>query len=214
MFLERLFPLRALVLLAPLGLGCQDYPAKVAPTPDAIVDGTPEGALPSLTSRLKARSGAVLANDLAQALELPRETVCNELGRYDCATEVHRIALGGVEPYVLGIQNPLSIAPITAPIAVDRMALSACTERARLDFEEMGQGLLSPLVVAGGPSKAAREEVARALFQKLLRRDATADEIAETTAFYDELAGGENADRDYAILSCFAVATHVEAIFY
>lgn len=219
MSLERLVPLGFAALVASL-LGCPDYPEKVPPTADTVSDTSPDVPLPvgpiaSLTPRLKARSGAVYANDLARALELPRESLCKEFGRYDCADEVHRIALGGVEPYVLGIQNPLPIAPITAPIAVDRIALSACLERARVDFEEMGQGVLAPLAaVSGAPSKDALAEVVRALFRHVLRRDASADEVSEAVAFYDELAGGAAPTRDFAVLACFAVATHVEAIFY
>lgn len=222
MFLERLLLLGAVALATP-SLGCQDYPDKVAPTADAKTDTTdinpdvplPEGPLPSLSSRLKARTGTVYANDLAVALELPRESVCKELGRYDCAETVHKIALGGVEPYVLGLQNPLPIAPITAPIAIDRIALNACVERARLDFEEMGQGVFAPLaVVDGPPSVAVREEVVGGLYRKLLKREANAEELSLAVAFYDELADGTAPTRDFAVLSCFAVATHVEAVFY
>lgn len=43
----------------------------------------------SRQARVKYKSGARYANDLAAALDLPREAVCRELGRYDCVDEVH-----------------------------------------------------------------------------------------------------------------------------
>ena len=200
-----------------------DVAADVDAEDDVAADGdttaeeilVPEGPIASLTPRLRLRTGAVLADDLAAALELPRESVCRELGRYDCATEVHAIALGGVEPYELNLHNPLPIAPVTAPIAVDRIALGA--RRERVDFEAMGQGLFAPLAVLdGAPTQATLDDIGRALFRRILRRDATADELAETSAVYAELAaeGGDATTRDFAILACFAVATHVEAILY
>jgi hypothetical protein len=88
----------------------------------------------SRQARVKYKSGARYANDLAAALDLPREAVCRELGRYDCVDEVHRIVLGGVEPYTLGVREPLPSIAVTAPIAQDRVALAACTARIERDL--------------------------------------------------------------------------------
>lgn len=184
-----------------------------------VGEGEPDAPSPlvSLAPRLKARSGKVMSADLAQALDLPREAVCRELGLYDCAETVHRIALGGVEPYELAIRAPLPVAPVTAPIAMDRLALHACGERARRDFEEKGEGVFAPLLEATPPSRATLEAVAAALVERILRREATAEEISEIANLYGELEAANESEslaRDWAVSACFALATHVEAIFY
>jgi hypothetical protein len=169
-----------------------------------------------MVARLRAKPGSVYARDLATALDLPRENVCRELGLYDCADEVHRIALGGVEPYVQAMFNPLPTSPITAPIATDRVALSACGARARLDLDTSGAGLFAPLRGAARPSDSTLDQVTQGLYRGLLLRNPTPDESAVARDFYDEAVAesGDGATRTWAVMTCFAVATHVEALFY
>jgi hypothetical protein len=172
----------------------------------------------SRQARVKYKSGARYANDLAAALELERDAVCRELGRYDCVDEVHRIVLGGVEPYTLGVREPLPSIAVTAPIAQDRVALAACTTRIERDLAASEPVLLTAVDV-DAPTPGELEAIARRLYDRILSREATPDEVSALAQFHatvtDELGESRaSATRDWAILSCFMVATTLESIFY
>jgi len=172
----------------------------------------------SRLARVKYKSGARYANDLAAALDLPRDAVCRELGRYDCVDEVHRIVLGGVEPYTLGVREPLPSIAVTAPIAQDRVALAACTERVERDLAASEPVFLTTLDV-GAPTPEQLEATARRIYDRILGREATPDEISALAEFHSTVTGepgesGATATRDWAVLSCFMVATTLESIFF
>jgi hypothetical protein len=172
----------------------------------------------SRQARVKYKSGARYANDLAAALDLRRDALCRELGRYDCVDEVHRIVLGGVEPYTLGVREPLPSIAVTAPIAQDRVALAACTERIERDLAASEPVFLTTADV-DAPTPGQLEAMAKRFYDRILRRDATPDEVSALAQFHSTVTGepGQSratATRDWAILSCFMVATTLESIFY
>jgi hypothetical protein len=172
----------------------------------------------SRQARVKYKSGARYANDLAAALDLQRDAVCRELGRYDCVDEVHRIVLGGVEPYTLGVREPLPSLGVTAPIAQDRVALAACTERIERDLAASEPVFLTAVDV-DAPTPGQLEATAGRFYDRILRRAATPDEVSALAQFHSTVTDepGESratATRDWAILSCFMVATTLESIFY
>jgi hypothetical protein len=172
----------------------------------------------SRQARVKYKSGARYANDLAAALDLQRDAVCRELGRYDCVDEVHRIVLGGVEPYTLGVREPLPSLGVTAPIAQDRVALAACTERIERDLAASEPVFLTA-VDADAPTPGQLEATAGRFYDRILRRAATPDEVSALVQFHSTVTdgpgeSGATATYDWAILSCFMVATTLESIFY
>jgi hypothetical protein len=184
---------------------------QVAPVPT-------EHVVASRQARVKYKSGARYANDLAAALDLQRDAVCRELGRYDCVDEVHRIVLGGVEPYTLGVREPLPSMAVTAPIAQDRVALAACTERIERDLAASEPVFLTTVDV-DAPTPEQLEATARRFYDRILRREATPDEVSALAQFHSTVTDepGESratATYDWAILSCFMVATTLESIFY
>jgi hypothetical protein len=137
--------------------------------------------------------------------------MCRELGTLDCF-EVHRIALGGVEPYRKGIQEPLPVAPVTAALAAERIALRAC--EARVAAELSGDVRLMAPVLAQD-ERAAREQVAGAFVERLLRRSATDVETSVLADLWDEVASASaDPTRDGPVLTCFTVATSLEHLFY
>lgn len=188
-----------------------DSPAPGTPVPDASEQPA------SGKARVKGKAPALLANDLAQALDIPRSELCTELSTYDCF-QAHQIVLGGVEPYRLRIDEPLAGAAVASPLAADRIALSACGERAARDFAAANAAVLFAEVAGTGtaPDPSARRAVARRLYERLLARPGAAAEIDALVAFYDELAGSTNpeASQTWAQLSCYAVATSTEFLFY
>ena len=187
--------------------------AALAPLFFALGCGGDEHTSVSAKARVNAKSGAVWGRDLANGLGLQEWELCSELGAYDCISEAHRITLGGVEPTVLGIDEPLPNASVSAPIAVDRVATSACG--LRYDRDKSGD---TPVIfgpVLKKDSGRAREEVADALIRRLLARESTKAELESLVALYDTLAPiSKDLPRDGAVGMCVIVATSTEALFY
>lgn len=164
----------------------------------------------STKARVRAKTGAVWGQDLALGLGLQPWELCAELGAYDCLGEAHLIALGGVEPTVLGIDEPLPDASASAPIAYDRTAISACAQR--YDRDKAGPEVL---FTPGKTGPAARREVARSLVRRLLGREPGDAEVAALVDLHDTLAPiSTDLDRDWAVGACVMVATSTEALFY
>lgn len=201
-------------------------PAPPPPTtnpPPPTTNPPPTGAVvvPSNNARLKLKSGQLYVAALAGGLELDRAEVCNELGLYDCVEDVHNIALGGIEPYRTGILEPLGETTVTTPIAADRVALAACTTRAEEDFADLANArIFAALVVKDGALEdveaASVEATVQRLYQRLVQRDASAEEVEALRGLYREMAATPSADlaESWAAVSCYAVASTMEALFY
>ncbi len=166
----------------------------------------------SQKSRVKAKSGAVWGRDLANALGLQEWKLCSELGSYDCIAEAHRITLGGVEPTVLGIDQPLPNASASAPIAVDRVAISACSQR--FDLDQAGSPVLfGPVIQKDSP--AARTEVSENLIRRILARNPDKAEVDGLVELHQTLQPlSKNLVRDWSVGACVVVATSTESLFY
>jgi len=219
-----------LVLWMPVLLGCEttsdapsvaDMGSSVTET-DAMsaVDAEIFQLVPSSRPRLKFKGAERYGNDLIDSLFLSEETLCNELGKYPCL-DVHKIVLGGVEPYRAGINKPLERASATAPIAVDRVALSACVTRAEQDFTEGSDALFFDAFpeALGAPSPTWLSDVVHRLYRRILRRSPDQSELDTLVAFHSEVVSeypgdGREALKQWQVLSCFMLATSLEALFY
>jgi len=168
----------------------------------------------SQKARVLPKTGAVWGRDLALGLSLGDHELCRELDTLDCLNEAHRITLGGVEPARLGIDEPLDTTSVSAPIAADRVALSACSLR----YERDASGVpvvFGPVLDAPTSSARSRAQVSEQLVERLLARAPNRDELAALEALYTELAGiSDDRERDWAIGACMVVATSTEALFY
>lgn len=167
----------------------------------------------SIKGQVRFKGARRIANDLVDALELPREALCNELGLYDCVSEVHLVNLGGMEPYKLLIRKPLEVAPATAPMSMDRVALAACTERWRRDQADLSSGVLAQ-ELPDAPDAAWLEARGREMIERLLRREVEGPELEALVTLHPALAAEGGTTGDWLVLSCFTVATSVEALFY
>lgn len=81
-----------------LAAGCSTLPSAGSASEPAQVA--------SIDPKVKFKDGDRYLGDLARALNMPRETVCKELGRYDCFSDAFRIVLGGVEAPNLTVHTP------------------------------------------------------------------------------------------------------------
>jgi hypothetical protein len=208
-------------LLATITAACTSVPEPVpvrfaadAPAPVASVD-----------PRVKFKDGERYLRDLSANLDIPREEICKELSRYDCMTDAFRIVLGGVEAPNLLVNEPIEDAALTSPIAVDRLALHVCTNRVRMDKEKPADAILFKAGAFGregrakGPEIAWLNSTADAIYGSVLLRTPSEQEVQNLAAYYAQVADGRAANSpevaaDWVTLSCFAVASSLEAVFY
>lgn len=187
---------------------------------DIAAEGEGEGELPpppfaiSTKNRLAWKRQRALETDLMAGLALEKQEVCNELGLYSCVDFVHLVPLGGNEPFAKSQYEPLPTPTVTTPIAVDRVALSACT--ARVDHDIAGAPVVFGAIdfSAASVDEAAADATVENLGRRLLARELTPGEVDEFRDLTVDDDGAAVAPRDYAILSCFAVATLSENLFY
>ena len=166
----------------------------------------------SAKARVMSKTGAVWGRDLANGLGLQTWELCNELGSYDCIEDAHRVTLGGVEPTALGIDDPLPNASVSAPIAVDRVAVSACAERYTRD--QAGTPVIFGAVL-DKDNKRHRKDVGTLLVQRLLGREPNDAELDAIEGLHDTLEPiSTDLTRDWSIGACVMVATSTEALFY
>jgi len=186
-----------------------------------------EAAAPvaSADPRVKFKDGERYLRDLSAGLNIPREEICKELSRYDCMTDAFRIVLGGVEAPNLTVHQPIETAALTSPIAVDRLALHVCTSRVRRDKEKPADAVLFKAGAFGkngaakAPERTWLNSTADAIYGSILLRSPSEREIQNLTTYYAQVADGRPANStevaaDWVTLSCFAVASSLEAVFY
>ncbi len=184
---------------------------------DTTTTGTAPGMARSDKAQVRFKRDVRLRNDFAQALGLDGDALCVELGQYDCVGEVHGVALGGLRPYDLGINEHPRETGVTAPLVVERIALSGCAERVKRDFD--GERLIYDVPLSGDALADPRGTEAAAsittLYRRALARDPRSSELAHHLSFYDAVASESDAPaRDWAVLTCFAVLTSSESLFY
>ena len=162
-----------------------------------------------------------LTADMAKSLGIPFASVCNELGLYPCTTTVHHLSLGGVDAYNIGVYEPLAFTGLTSPIVVDRVALSACTQRVTADLATPSTALIFKAITldATGKLNVDSAEVKTALdllYKQVVLRPVTDAEVGHLKKLYADIVATNKPQpgKMWMTLSCFAVLTSVESVFY
>ena len=164
-----------------------------------------------------------MKGDIARTLDIPADEVCKELGLFDCISFVHPISLGGVEAYVSNLYEPAEQTSISAPMIVERVALSSCAFRFQRDREADQPHLFLPLALTEDAQRVAEiesSEAVRALermYQVILKRNPTSEELSSLKALYRAIEEHDDAVepyREWSVLACFSLMTSVEVLFY
>lgn len=200
-------------LLSTALVGCADTPKESpAPAPTNC-----EASSAPATVQWK-RTGAVLS-DLGQALALNPTEVCQELGVISCEV-VHRVSLGGNDPFDRALYKPFSEPLGTTPLAAERVVMQACVKRVELDKASASPAVwknldLKSTDISGnlGPESGFYKDTVD-LGRRLLARDLSADEIAELSVLAKDDAGAPVPSADVAKLVCFALGTSKEFLFF
>jgi hypothetical protein len=213
--------LLGLAALAALAAACTSTPQAASPQ----LSATSPSPVASSDPRVKFKDGERYLRDLSANLQMSRESICKELSQYDCMTDAFRIVLGGVEAPNLLVNEPIENAALTSPIAVDRVALQVCANRVHMDREKPTAAVLFKTGAFGrdgrakAPDKAWLHDTADTIYGAILLRSPSEGEIRALTDFYSTARHGRPANSvdaaaDWVTLSCFAVASSLEAVFY
>lgn len=176
----------------------------------------------SSRSDLRFKPQDIMESEIADVLALPATDLCQEPGGASCTRQVHLIALAGVDPYNGGPGMAIEESMVTTPIAWERVILSACAKRAEIDTASPASGKVFvnlPIDSKGNLSNVNAQEVASSidnLYRRAVKRAASPTEIGAVKAFYEDVrkAKSEDSAREWARLSCYAVLTSLEFVFY
>jgi hypothetical protein len=154
--------------------------------------------------------------DLMQALELEADEVCLEVGTAPCVDQVHLVALGGHDPFDLGLYESLDAPLTTTPIALDRVVLSACVKRVELDRD--GEGVVFGALDLEAPTPAADDAALSTtttnLYRRFLARDPLEPELAIIAKLGLDDEGQPVVGHEFASLACYAIGTTSEFLFF
>lgn len=159
--------------------------------------------------------------ELSRILELSPTELCNELGLYDCFA-VHQVALGGTDPFGVALYSPTETSTATTPLAIERVVLAGCLERAVRDLSAPASAVIFKdlNVDAQGKLNVESDAVARAidaLYTRSMQRHAKENEVEHLRGLYRGIEASPDAVKpaqEWAALGCFAVLTTLETLFY
>ncbi|HWB75209.1 MAG TPA: hypothetical protein VG755_09640 [Nannocystaceae bacterium] len=176
-----------------------------------VVQG--EALTASTRARLLWKRNVTLEQDIMRALELAPDEVCTELGMASCTREVHHVALGGAAPFSLGLHKALPGPMLSTAVVVDRVLLSACSNRVTKDAEGPAV-VFTALELDDEKAPSAGDEAfvttVTALYRRFLSRDPTDEEVS----VFGELVTEEMTAREFAVLACYSVGSTTEFLFY
>ena len=152
-----------------------------------------------------------LEHGLANGLGLTAGQLCKELGKHSCVDKVHLAVLGGNEPFETGTYERAAAPTALTALAVDRVVLSACSQRLALDQAAGTSAVVFKHFPLTGtvPAAAAVEAQAKDLFRRLLARDPEAGELTAVAAF----AKAAKAPEKLALGLCLAIGSMAESVF-
>lgn len=167
----------------------------------------------STRARLLWKRNVTLEKDIMRALELESEEVCTEFGAASCTREVHHVALGGPAPFTLGLHKALPGPMLSTAVVVDRVLLSACSNRVEKDVDGSAAVFDAiDLTAERAPSAGDEAFVATvtALYRRFLARDPTEEELS----VFGDLVAEPMTAREFAVLACYTVGSTTEFLFY
>jgi hypothetical protein len=194
--------------------------------PEAVPTAVSEGF--ALNNSITYKNYRIIENDISRILELPKDKLCveeviiDEIEReVSCLEKAHSLSLKGTNPYDLGVYKAAYTSAPTSPIAMERVALSACYERMHRDLV-MGEAVLFanlPLTSNYELYDPAHESVALVI-TKLANdawlRNPDQEEIDGFIQLYNDIKAlqSPNPAKEWAQLTCYVVLTSIEFLLY
>lgn len=147
---------------------------------------------------------------LVQGLALKKADFCLEIGTQACIDKTHLTVLGGNEPYKAGQYERAQTPTVLTAVAVDRVVLSACSQRLEIDRKAGATAIVFKHFPLAGtaPSPEQVSLQTKELYQRILARN---PEDAELKAINALGTQGLSNDR-LALMLCYAIASSSENI--
>ena len=205
----------ALMMSAMTLIGCSEDDDVAVPPTTPPVEEELEPTSPN--PRVRFKGPQRLQMEIGRVLGFEQDEICNELGLYDCVG-VHNVALGGVDPFGSALYSPTETSTPTTTLAVERLVLAACIERAKRDMT-----MPDPVIYGGlvdgelDPDGEPFESAVDTLYRRALQRHVKPDELVNLRLLYHRIDGHADAEapaREWATLSCFSILTSLEFLFY
>lgn len=184
-------------------------------------DPTPDAGPAETRAPLRMKKYDQLEAELTRILDLEPGQLCREVDGPPCASEVHRLVLGGADALHANVYDPDPEPGPTTPLAWDRVVLATCRNRVQADLKTEGRaGLFRAVSVddAGriDPNSPAVQLALETLARRAWLRDLT---DAERTALTDAYAEFESDGRPdpavrWGASVCAAVLSSREFVFY
>lgn len=173
----------------------------------------------SSNADLRWKRATPLKNDLMVGLGLGEAEVCSELGLDGfCFSLIHTVPLGANDPVKAAMYRPVAEPGATAPLAIDRVVLSACGARVDLDATATGAKVVWREIDLNAssldPDSDAVANDVQSLYRRLLARDPTPEESALVASLAEDVSGQPVYARDFAKMACYSVATTSEFLFH
>lgn len=169
---------------------------------------------------LRLKRASQLKRHLVKILGMNSNQLCLELGTIPCVDVAHKVSLGGLAAYESSQYELPKESTISAPMALDRFILSACTTRASLDIINPAQGVIFKNLDITDDGRITKDDnyynSVQRLYNKAFLRDPTQADYQTMEDLYLDIYSSNplGAGRNWAILSCYSVLSSLEFIFY
>lgn len=161
------------------------------------------------------KRAAILKYDLAQALSLPAEQLCAELGTYSCIDTVHNFALGGRDPFARAQYTSMERPSQLTATAFERTMLQSCTQRIKMDGSDPKVFRFYALnKTLGNTSDELIQEQIQELYQRFFQRPASSSEVTTALKLADRHRFGSKGMDQWSQALCLAIGSQWAYLFF
>ncbi len=161
------------------------------------------------------KRAAMLRNDLAQALALPPDRLCFELGQYSCTDLVHNFALGGRDPFARAQYTSMEKPSQLTATAFERTVLQSCIQRIKKDGVEPQVFRFYALnKTLNDTSDELIKQQVQDLYRRFFQRSASSAEVTTALKLADRNRFGTVPMDQWSQALCLAVGSQWANLFF
>ncbi len=161
------------------------------------------------------KRATVLRNDLAQALALPPDRLCFELGQYSCTDLVHNFALGGRDPFARAQYTSMEKPSQLTATAFERTVLQSCIQRIKKDgTEPQVFRFYAVNKTLNDTNDALIKQQVEDLYRRFFQRSASGAELTTALKLADRNRFGTVPMDQWSQALCLAVGSQWANLFF
>lgn len=161
------------------------------------------------------KRSSMLKADLANALSLPADQLCFELGTYSCIDIAHNFALGGRDPFARAQYQSMEKPSQLTPTAFERTILNTCIERVKRDTAQPVVFRYYPLdkTLNDTPDSKIQAQIEE-LYRRFYQRTPTAAEVSIALTLADRGRFGATGMANFSQALCLAIGSQWAYLFF